>query len=135
MESPTCVLDASALLAYLNDEAGAQVVEEALIRGAAISAVNLAEVLSKLSEAGKQPDEVSEALERRGFLGRTLAVFPVTTEDALVIANLHRRTKVHGLSLGDRACLALARRLQVRALTTDRIWSRLKVAVKVELIR
>jgi ribonuclease VapC len=135
LESPTCVLDASALLAYLNDEAGAQLVEDALSRGSAISAVNLAEVLSKLTELGKEPDDVSDELHRRGFLGGTLAVFPLTSDDAVVIANLYRRTKAHGLSLGDRACLGLALRLGVRALTTDGAWSRLKIAVKVDLIR
>jgi PIN domain nuclease of toxin-antitoxin system len=135
LESPTCVLDASALLAYLNDEEGAQLVEDALIRGSAISAVNMAEVLSKLTDLGKEPDEVSGELQRRGFLGGTLAVFPLTADDAIAIANLHRKTKVHGLSLGDRACLGLALRLRVRALTADRAWSRLKIAVKVEVIR
>jgi len=135
LESPTSVLDASALLAYLNDEEGADLVEDALIRGSAISSVNLAEVLSKLSELGKEPDEVTKELQRRGFLGRILAIHPLTTEDAVVIANLYKRTKLQSLSLGDRACLALAIRLRVPALTTDRAWSRLKIAVKVELIR
>ncbi len=87
MESPTCVLDASALLAYLNDEAGAQLVEDALSRGSAISAVNMAEVLSQLTELGKEPEDVSNELQRRGFLGGTLAVFPLTSDDAVVIAN------------------------------------------------
>ncbi len=135
MENATCVLDASALLAYLNDEAGAQVVEDALAQGSAISAVNMAEVLSKLTEIGEEPDEVTEELQRRGLLGGKLAVFPLTADDAVVIANLHRRTKAHGLSLGDRACLGLALRLRLPAVTADRAWLRLKVAVKVEAIR
>ena len=83
----------------------------------------------------KEPDDVSDELHRRGFLGGTLAVFPLTSDDAVVMAKLYRRTKAHGLSLGDRACLGLALRLGVRALTTDGAWSRLKIAVKVELIR
>ncbi len=135
MENATCVLDASALLAYLNDEAGAQVVEDALAQGSAISAVNMAEVLSKLTEIGEEPDEVTEELQRRGLLGGKLAVFPLTADDSVVIANLHRRTKAHGLSLGDRACLGLALRLRLPAVTADRAWLRLKVAVKVEAIR
>jgi ribonuclease VapC len=133
--NPTCVLDASALLAYLNDEEGADLVEDALIRGSAISAVNMAEVLSKLADSGQEPDEVTEELQRRGFLDRTLVILPVTAEDAVAIANLYKRTKLQGLSLGDRACLALARRLQVPAVTADRVWSRLKVGAKVEVIR
>ncbi len=135
MENATSVLDASALLAFLNDEVGAQVVEEALFRGSAISAVNLAEVLSKLSEIGEKPDEISADLQRRGLLGGKLAVFPLTADDAVMIASLHGSTKTHGLSLGDRACLGLALRLRVPALTADRAWSRLKVAVKIEAIR
>jgi PIN domain nuclease of toxin-antitoxin system len=135
LENVTCVLDASALLAYLNDEPGAQVVEDALVRGSAMSAVNVAEVLSKLTEIGEDPDEVTKELERRGLLGGKLAVFPLTAADAVVIANLHRKTKAHGLSLGDRACLGLALRLRVPAVTADRAWLRLRVAVKVEAIR
>ena len=135
MENATCVIDASALLAYLSDEAGAQVVEDALVRGSAISAVNLAEVLGKLAEVGEDPDKVTESLQRRGLLGGRLAVFPLTAEDAVIVATFHRMTKVQGLSLADRACLALAIRLRVPAVTADRAWSRLKVGVKVEAIR
>jgi ribonuclease VapC len=135
LENATCVLDASALLAYLNDEAGADLVEDALLRGSAISSVNLAEVLSKLTEVGEDPEDVVENLTRRGLLGGKLVVSPLSTDDAVMIARLHRSTRAHGLSLGDRACLGLALRLRVPALTADRAWSRLKVAVKVEAIR
>ncbi len=100
-----------------------------------MSAVNMAEVLSKLTEIGEDPDDVTKELERRGLLGGKLAVFPLTAADAVVIANLHRKTKAHGLSLGDRACLGLALRLRVPAVTADRAWLRLRVAVKVEAIR
>lgn len=135
MDDPTSVLDGSALLAYLNDEAGADLVEDALRRRSAISLVNLAEVLSKLAETGKNPQDVIENLKGRGLLGGNLVVSSLSADDAVIIATLHRSTKAHGLSLGDRACLGLALRLQVPALTADRAWSRLKVAVKVEAIR
>ena len=135
MEDATSVLDASALLAYLNDEAGAQVVEDSLVRGAAISAVNLAEVLSKLAEVGEDPQEVSDNLRRRGLLGGKLVVSPLGPDDAVMIARLHRTTRAHGLSLGDRACLGLALRLRVPAVTADRVWLRLKIAVKVVTVR
>ncbi len=135
MDDPTSVLDASALLAYLNDESGADVVEDALRRGSAISAVNLAEVLSKLAEVGKDPQDVAENLQRRGLLGGNLVVSSLSADDAVIIATLYRSTRAHGLSLGDRACLGLALRLGLPALTTDRAWSRLKVGVKVVLSR
>ena len=135
MENATYVLDASALLAYLNDEAGAGVVEEALPRGATISSVNLAEVLSKLAEVGEDPLDVTENLRRRGLLGGKIVVSPLSEDDAVVIARLHRSTRALGLSLGDRACLGLALRLKVPALTADRTWSRLKVGVKIAPIR
>lgn len=135
MDNATSVLDASALLAYLNDEAGAQVVEESLVRGSAISAVNLAEVLSKLAEVGEDPQDVSDNLRRRGLLGGKLVVSPLGPDDAVTIARLHRTTRSHGLSLGDRACLGLALRLRVPALTADRAWSRLKTPVKVITVR
>jgi PIN domain nuclease of toxin-antitoxin system len=135
LENATRVLDASALLAYLNDDAGADMVEEALLRGSAISAINLAEVLSKLAEVGEDPQDVSENLTRRGLLGGKLVVSPLSADDAVVIARLHRGTRAPGLSLGDRACLGLALRLRVPALTADRAWSRLKSGVTVETIR
>ena len=135
MEPPTSVLDASALLAYLNDEVGADVVEGALVRGSAISAVNLEEVLSKLAEIGEDPQDVAENLTRRGLLGGNLVVSSLSADDAIIIARLHRGTRMHGLSLGDRACLGLALRLRVPALTADRAWSRLRVDVKVLVIR
>jgi len=135
LDNATSVLDASALLAYLNDEAGAQVVEESLVRGSAISAVNLAEVLSKLAEVGEDPQDVSDNLRRRGLLGGKLVVSPLGPDDAVTIARLHRTTRSHGLSLGDRACLGLALRLRVPALTADRAWSRLKTPVKVITVR
>jgi len=135
MADAACVLDASALLAHLNDEPGADVVEDALLRGAAISAVNLAEVLTKLAEIGEDPGQVSETLWRRGLLGANLKVLPLTADDAVLIADLHRKTKPHGLSLGGGACLSLALRLDLPAVTADRSWLRVRVGVKVQTIR
>ncbi len=71
---PNCVLDASALLAFLRDEAGADVVERALEAGAAISAANWAEVLSKTAEVGEDPDVLAGRLQPEGLLGDALQV-------------------------------------------------------------
>jgi PIN domain nuclease of toxin-antitoxin system len=134
-ERPAAVLDASALLAHLNDEVGADVVEDALVDGSVMSAANLAEVLSKLAEVGEEPEKVYETLLQQGLLGGRLAIEPLTPNDAVIIAELHRKTRSHGLSLGDRACLALATRLQVPALTADRSWTGLGVGIRIKTIR
>lgn len=123
------VLDASALLALLNDEPGARVVEEALPE-ALLSAVNLAEVASILVGGGMEESGVRNLLLD---LGLTVVVFDEAA--AFGTAALRPATKALGLSLGDRACLALARAEGVPALTADRAWTKAEVGVKVELIR
>ncbi|WP_135257201.1 type II toxin-antitoxin system VapC family toxin [Thermus caldilimi] len=125
------LLDASALLAFLLKEPGGERVKEALLQGAVMGAVNLAEVGSKLAERGLDPGEVFARLRARGILGQTLEVFPFTEEDALEAARL----RPLGLSLGDRACLALARCLGLPALTADASWEGLAVGVRVEVVR
>jgi ribonuclease VapC len=131
-----CVLDASALLAYLHEEEGAAEVADALARSASISAANWAETLSKVAELGIQPSQLAADLEEQGLLHGLLEVVPVTAEDALVIGELRPRTKELGLSLGDRACLALAVRLRLPVLTADRNWTELEeVEVDVQPIR
>ncbi len=128
------VLDASALLAYLNDESGAENVEKTMAVGAVMSAVNWAEVLSKVAEAGVAPERLAFELEKQGILGNTLELLPLTVEDSLEIARLRVSTKPLGLSLGDRACLALAKRLTVPVVTADRVWAEVP-EVHVILIR
>jgi ribonuclease VapC len=128
------VLDASALLALLNGEPGADVVEAAMtLYGALISIVNWAEVLSKAVEAGVQPEAVREKLERAGVLAAVLRIEPVTEEDAATIARLRPLTRSAGLGLGDRACLALAKRLGAPAITVDRVWASIAAAVGVDV--
>lgn len=128
------VLDASALLAYLNDEPGADVVEKALAAGSAIGTVNWAEVLSKAMETGIAPETLATELEKRGILGNTLDVLPLTIEDSMEIARLRPLTKSFGLSRGDKACLALGKRLRIPILTADRIWAEVP-GVHVTVIR
>jgi ribonuclease VapC len=133
----TFVLDASGLLALLLDEQGAAEVEQMLANSGAISSGNLAEALSKIAERGADPGELARDLEAKGILGGLLEVEPVTTQDAITIAEIRPATKEHGLGLGDRICLALGRRLDLPVLTADRAWVELEevLGVKVRAFR
>jgi PIN domain nuclease of toxin-antitoxin system len=123
------VLDASAVLADLFDEPGAERVRAVAI-GALLSAVNFAEVVTKLIDKGFPADEA------RGTAFRlALTVVPLDEDDAAESGMLRQTTRQFGFSLGDRACLALARRLQLPVLTADRDWARLDLGVEVQLIR
>ncbi|HEX2222987.1 MAG TPA: type II toxin-antitoxin system VapC family toxin [Thermoanaerobaculia bacterium] len=132
---PAWILDASALLAYLQDEPGAALVEEALLAGATISAINWAETLSKLAEQGQEPGAVAERLENRGILPFALQVHPVDEPLARHIAVLRPVTRQLGLSLGDRACLALSLHLEKGILTADRHWGKLDFPFEITMIR
>jgi ribonuclease VapC len=133
---PGAVLDASALLAYLRDEPGAEGVSEAIAGGAVVSTVNLAEVLSHAAGRGSDPAGLVERMTERGLLGGAIAVEPFTTADAVETARLRPLTREAGLSLGDRACLALARRLKAPALTADLAWAQAgDLAVELQQIR
>lgn len=129
------VLDASALLAYLGNESGADVVADAIAGGATISAVNLGETLSVLASRGSNPADVASDLTDRGLLDGAIAVEPFTTTDAIEVARLRPLTHSAGLSLADRACLALARRLSTPVLTADHAWTGLTLDVDVHPIR
>jgi ribonuclease VapC len=131
----TAVLDASALLALLKGEPGAERVAEALEQGAYLSVVNLAEVLSKLADWGEDPAEAQARMAQVGLLGAAVEVLPFTGEDALEVARLRALTRAYGLSFGDRACLALARRLGLPALTAERAWAELDLGIPVEVLR
>ncbi len=125
------VLDASAVLALLFEEPGAEVVR-AQLRTGVIGAANLAEVLAKLSDHGLPAVEAVRAVTILG-----LEVAPMTAAQAGRSAELRSLTRSVGLSLGDRACLALAAELGALALTADRIWDAVAVAagVSVQVIR
>lgn len=123
------VLDASAVLALLANESGADQVESTL-GSALLSAVNLAEVNAKLTEYGLNEDE-----QRRLRGGLDIEVRAFDEGQALTSGLLRTATRMLGLSLGDRACLALALREGLPALTADRTWSRLDVGVEIRVIR
>lgn len=131
----TAVLDASAFMAYLRDEPGADDVADAIADGAAISTANLAEVLSRAADRGADPQRLARQLTERGLLDGAIAVEPLVAADTVEIARLRPLTREHGLSLGDRACLALAKRLDLPAVTADTAWSRLDLRVAVRRIR
>jgi PIN domain nuclease of toxin-antitoxin system len=123
------VLDASALLTLLFQEPGATDVADLIAEGAAVSAVNLSEVAAVLVRHGRDADSILRAVTAQ------VTVEPFTTEDAIAAAALWPRTRTTGLSLGDRACLALAQRLGVRAVTADREWATANVDVTIHLVR
>lgn len=123
------VLDASAVLAVLNGERGEKKVVP-LLAESAISTVNLTEVAAKLLEAGMDETSAQLAVAVLG-IGE---IVDFTTDSAWEAAVLRPLTKQYGLSLGDRACLALAVKLKVPAVTADKEWSKLKLC-KVVLIR
>lgn len=123
------VLDASAVLALLNNEPGASKVAAAL-NGASISAVNLAEVAAKLSDYGMAQADIEMAL---GNL--PLRINPLDEAGSYASAGLRQSTRPGGLSLGDRCCLALGQTLGEEILTADRAWTRLGLSLTVTAIR
>lgn len=123
------VVDASVVLASLFGEPGGLEAEE-LSADYAISTVNLSEVVAKLVDRGWS-DAAADAVA--DDLGMTVVPFDAgLARDA---GKLRRTTRSHGLSLGDRACLALARREGVPALTADRAWQNADTDVTIEVIR
>jgi ribonuclease VapC len=124
------VLDASAILAMLNDEPGAEKITPELLSRATTSAVNLAEVQTILVREGGDPDE-SWALA----VDPIPDVEPFTAEQARIAGTLIQKTRSLGLSLGDRACLALAIALNAPVYTTDQLWRKLKLGVPIYLLR
>lgn len=127
------VLDASALLTYLFGEPGAEEVQRRL-PGSVIHTVNFAEVLSKLAERGLGPDDALSELDRAG-ISQVVRVDPGAPEDAQAVARLRPLTRAHGLSLGDRYCLALGERLGQPVATTDRAWGALALGITIEVLR
>jgi PIN domain nuclease of toxin-antitoxin system len=123
------VLDASALLALLNGEKGAALVQD-FLPDAILSAVNLAEVVASLSAAGMPEDDIRDTLTLLG-----LEVTPLDEEQAYQAGTLYPFGREYGLSLGDRACLALAQSTATSAVTADRAWTRLDLGIDIKTIR
>lgn len=123
------VLDASAVLAVVLTEPGGDIVRP-LIADSLLNAVNLAEVTTRLLDLGFPSARIDSRLARLRF-----TVVPFDEGLALSAGLLRAQTRHLGLSVGDRACLALAQREQLPALTADRSWTKLDVGVEVVLIR
>jgi len=124
------VLDASALLVLLKGEPGSERVIEAITDGASMSAVNFCEVVGKLRDGGMPEEAIYETLDQL-----ELDIVQFDTLLAYLAGLLRPLTKNAGLSLGDRACLALAQHLNLPVLTTDRVWKDLLPAITVQLVR
>ena len=123
------VLDASAVLALLFDEAGAESVE-LVVAGAVMSTVNWVEVCQRLADRRAPIDHARARLTEAG-----VELHPLTPADAERAAALRASTREAGLSLADRCCLALADSLGRRAVTADAAWASLRIGTAVELIR
>jgi PIN domain nuclease of toxin-antitoxin system len=125
----TYVLDASAVVVVLRDEAGAPLVRS-LMAGALMSAVNASETAARLVEMGTPASQASRAVR-----ALNLAIVPFDADLAWRTADLRRLTRGTGLSLADRACLATAERYSAVAVTADRAWAKLKLGIDVRVIR
>lgn len=123
------VLDASVILAVLFGEVGADEARRHLA-GGRVSAVNYAEALTRAAERSGSLEVAKRAVDRY-----RLRVIPFDAEQAAVAASLRAVTRSHGLSLGDRACLATALTLGGSVLTADRAWRDLNLGVAIEVIR
>jgi ribonuclease VapC len=123
------VFDASAILALIFDEPGAEVLTDEVLDRAVASTVNLAEVQGKLIKKGFTPDEAWEdslALVKPELF---------TSEQARAAGTMIAKTSQLGLSLGDRSCLALAIALNAEVYTTEKLWKNLKLGIPIHVIR
>jgi len=125
----TVVLDASALLAYLLQEPGAEVVD-GLLSDARMTSVNWAEVVQKSLSAGVDVQGMREELQALG-----LHVEPFLATDGERAGQLWHLTRQQGLSLGDRACLSLGLRLGLKVVTCDRAWAEMPLELEVQVLR
>lgn len=123
------VLDASALLSLLNNEPGAERVIQVL-PNACLSSVNLAEVVGKLIDHRIPGEQIHRLVSELG-----LRIVEFSRRAAFLAGELRAETRKYGLSLGDRACLALGLESGLPVLSADRSWANLDIGVDIELIR
>jgi ribonuclease VapC len=130
VSSNSIVLDASAVLAVIHGEQGSDKLPPELLADAMISSVNLAEVQSKLVAKGWDIEQAWE--DATGVVDQ---VVPFSMEHAKMAGGLISDTRSLGLSLGDRACLALALSHDAPVYTADRSWKNLKLGLRIHVIR
>lgn len=133
--SAAAVLDASALLAFVHEEEGAERVEAALWRGVLVGTVNWAEVLSDLAEEGESVALAAPRVAALVTASGPMTIVPLDKAQAMETARLRVPTRHLGLSLADRSCLALGRLHRLPVMTTDRAWRSLHISVKIDVIR
>lgn len=132
MSAPLKILDTSALLAWILGEPSADFVEQQFRDRCAISTVNLTELATKLIDLRivDSPDVVQQRLQRLDIL-----IVPYDDQQARQAALLRENSRQLGLSLGDRACIALAKKLNGQVLTADKVWLKLDVGLTIIDIR
>ena len=124
------VLDASAILAIINQEAGYEKLSPDLLSRAVASTVNIAEVQAKLVTRGWLADEAWE-----DAVSPIREIIDFTEQHARIAGGMAGQTKPFGLSLGDRACLALGVALKTPVYTAERSWKKLKLDLQIQCIR
>ncbi len=124
------VLDASAILALINGEPGHEKLTPSVLANAVCSTVNLAEVQAKLVSHGWPPSEAWQ-----DAMGPIREAIPFTEEHAKVTGTLITHTRAVGLSLGDRACIALGMALQAPVFTAEQTWKKLNLGIEIQVIR
>ncbi len=123
------VLDASALLAFINDEDGKKTVKQYL-QSSVMSTVNISEVISCLTRIGVPLHDAYQLT-----VSLISEIIPFDKQHALLTAHIVEQSKQHGLSLGDRSCLSLAIKEKLPVLTADKIWKKLNMDCEIILIR
>jgi PIN domain nuclease of toxin-antitoxin system len=124
------VLDASAILALLQEEPGAEKLTDEVLDHAVASTVTLAEVQGKLVKSGLDPAQAWE-----NVLSVLIGAEPFTARQAMIAGSLIAETEKYGLSLGDRSCLALAVELNAPVYTAEQAWKHLRGGVPIHVIR
>ena len=124
-----CIVDSSVVLAFLLQEPGQDLAAE-LLQNCIISSVNLTEIATKLTANDFSEAEIAEDLTHLN-----LVIIPFDQPQAIATGLLRKTTRHKGLSLGDRACLALALREKLPVYTTDKAWSGLDLGLDIRQLR